>query len=396
MISGNTPSRRLHRRPDRGAHDDEPPGDRKGKSPPSIGRRPDPRPSRRTRGLDPTGRGRIGRPSVRSFQGWRRATANATIGMLTKIATALGAEPSVRFYPSTGPRLHDHVQVASSRRSSQRLHPRWRARSRCPYIDLPAESSMSSLPICAGELVGCEAHGEIRRAERQLRWAAGKTDALPSADGWPWMDLRPRTSRLLILRSTAATRALVQSAPHLFAAAYPGRTSEAVEGLTTEKGTVPDAAIVWVDVPRARASRMLDGPPRGMTSGDTTRAMSLRWPGEEDRVPVVRALDASRRTRRCAPASDALLQSIELAVAAEELGADGAYFRVHHFARQLALAVPAARRGRRAHEADRDRHRRHRHALREPALHGRGRRAPPTSSPAAGCSSASAAGRRSR
>jgi len=35
-------------------------------------------------------------------------------------------------------------------------------------------------------------------------------------------------------------------------------------------------------------------------------------------------------------ASDALLQSIDLAVAAEELGADGAYFRVHHFARQLA------------------------------------------------------------
>jgi len=34
-------------------------------------------------------------------------------------------------------------------------------------------------------------------------------------------------------------------------------------------------------------------------------------------------------------ASDSLLQSIELAVAAEELGADGAYFRVHHFARQL-------------------------------------------------------------
>ncbi|RUX00972.1 LLM class flavin-dependent oxidoreductase, partial [Mesorhizobium sp. M8A.F.Ca.ET.023.01.1.1] len=32
-------------------------------------------------------------------------------------------------------------------------------------------------------------------------------------------------------------------------------------------------------------------------------------------------------------ASDALLQSIDLAVAAEQLGADGAYFRVHHFAR---------------------------------------------------------------
>src|SRR5688500_15199924 len=39
-------------------------------------------------------------------------------------------------------------------------------------------------------------------------------------------------------------------------------------------------------------------------------------------------------------ASDVLLQSIELAVAAEEVGADGAYFRVHHFARQLASPFP--------------------------------------------------------
>src|SRR6188768_1690274 len=38
--------------------------------------------------------------------------------------------------------------------------------------------------------------------------------------------------------------------------------------------------------------------------------------------------------------SDALLQSVELAVAAEELGADGAYFRVHHFARQYASPFP--------------------------------------------------------
>src|SRR6202789_3539520 len=39
-------------------------------------------------------------------------------------------------------------------------------------------------------------------------------------------------------------------------------------------------------------------------------------------------------------ASDALLQSIDLAVAAEGLGADGAYFAVHHFARQLASTFP--------------------------------------------------------
>src|ERR1700758_965855 len=39
-------------------------------------------------------------------------------------------------------------------------------------------------------------------------------------------------------------------------------------------------------------------------------------------------------------AADTLLQSIDLAVAAEELGPDGAYFRVHHFARQLASPFP--------------------------------------------------------
>jgi alkanesulfonate monooxygenase SsuD/methylene tetrahydromethanopterin reductase-like flavin-dependent oxidoreductase (luciferase family) len=47
--------------------------------------------------------------------------------------------------------------------------------------------------------------------------------------------------------------------------------------------------------------------------------------------------DPGSRTRS---GSDALLQSIDLAVAAEELGADGAYFRVHHFARQLGSPFP--------------------------------------------------------
>jgi alkanesulfonate monooxygenase SsuD/methylene tetrahydromethanopterin reductase-like flavin-dependent oxidoreductase (luciferase family) len=39
-------------------------------------------------------------------------------------------------------------------------------------------------------------------------------------------------------------------------------------------------------------------------------------------------------------AEDALRQSIDLAVAVEELGADGAYFRVHHFAQQLGSPFP--------------------------------------------------------
>jgi alkanesulfonate monooxygenase SsuD/methylene tetrahydromethanopterin reductase-like flavin-dependent oxidoreductase (luciferase family) len=39
-------------------------------------------------------------------------------------------------------------------------------------------------------------------------------------------------------------------------------------------------------------------------------------------------------------AADVLLQSIDLAIEAERLGSDGAYFRVHHYARQLSSPFP--------------------------------------------------------
>ena len=39
-------------------------------------------------------------------------------------------------------------------------------------------------------------------------------------------------------------------------------------------------------------------------------------------------------------AEDVLLQSIDLAIEAERLGMDGAYFRIHHFAQQLASPFP--------------------------------------------------------
>src|ERR1035438_8093118 len=71
-------------------------------------------------------------------------------------------------------------------------------------------------------------------------------------------------------------------------------------------------------------------------------------------------------------AVDALLQSIDLAVEAERLGMDGAYFRVHHFARQLAspfplLAAVGAKTRRIEIGTDGDRH-----ALRESTLYGGG------------------------
>lgn len=195
------------------------------------------------------------------------ADGNLTLESLAKVATALGAEASLRLYQATGPRLRDHVQVRLIETFLGRLHPRWRARLEVPvYRPVRGVIDLVLSDASAGELVGAEAHGEIRRAERQLRWAAEKVDALASADGWPWMDVRPRTSRLLILRSTAATRSLMQSTPQMFSAAFAGRTADAVHALTSGSGELSDGAIVWIDL-RGSGSRLLGGPPRGVSVG---------------------------------------------------------------------------------------------------------------------------------
>src|SRR6187200_3190024 len=49
---------------------------------------------------------------------------------------------------------------------------------------------------------------------------------------------------------------------------------------------------------------------------------------------------ANRQGYQARTASDTLLQSIDLAVAGEEMGLDGAYFRVHQFAAQLGSPFP--------------------------------------------------------
>jgi alkanesulfonate monooxygenase SsuD/methylene tetrahydromethanopterin reductase-like flavin-dependent oxidoreductase (luciferase family) len=49
---------------------------------------------------------------------------------------------------------------------------------------------------------------------------------------------------------------------------------------------------------------------------------------------------SSAHGSRTPTAADALRQTVELAVAAEEIGIDGAFVRVHHFARQLASPFP--------------------------------------------------------
>ena len=96
----------------------------------------------------------------------------------------------------------------------------------------------------------------------------------------------------------------------------------------------PGAALaLWANVERGEA-RILDGPPRGV-DGRAIASLGVKKIGFLSFGHWSEAPYSQVRN-----GSDALLQSIELAVAAEELGADGAYFRVHHFARQLASPFP--------------------------------------------------------
>ncbi len=193
--------------------------------------------------------------------------ATLTVDALAAIATALGLEASVRLYPASGPRIRDHVQVRMVEALAVSLDPRWTLRLEVP-VWRPVRGVVDLVLVEPKEavVVSGEAHGEIRRVELQLRRAAEKTDALPSATGWPWMTRTPRVCRLLLLRNGVATREVAAAAPALLAAAYPGRTEEAIGALTGPVGVLPDAAIAWVDV-RGSGSRLIAGPPRGIATG---------------------------------------------------------------------------------------------------------------------------------
>ena len=105
------------------------------------------------------------------------------------------------------------------------------------------------------------------------------------------------------------------------------------------------------------------------SGGTSTRSLKR----EEHRLPVLRPLD------RLAAVADAVgvgrAAAVDRARGRGRGGGRGRRLLPRPPLRAPArLAVPAAGRRRRAHQPDRARHGRHRHALREPALHGRGRR----------------------
>jgi transcriptional regulator with XRE-family HTH domain len=189
-----------------------------------------------------------------------------SLDVLNRIAQALGADVSVRLYPGTGPRLRDHIQAAITEVLLQTASPRWR-RNVEVAVRRPARGVIDVVLDDDDTIVAAEVHSEIRRLEEQIRWMREKAEAIPSSElfGLRAAEASRPISRLLVLRSTVATRDLATRFGEILGAAYPAATRDAHAALTGEADW-PGPAILWAAVDRGTA-RLLERPPRGVRVG---------------------------------------------------------------------------------------------------------------------------------
>jgi transcriptional regulator with XRE-family HTH domain len=192
-------------------------------------------------------------------------TANASLETLVAVAAAMGADLSVRFFPGSGPRITDRHQARMIETLLRLLSPAWR-----PHLEVPVFRPARGFVDAVFEridrplLVISEAQSSLPRLEQQIRWAAEKAASIASSD-LVGPGPVPATSKLLILRSTAATRDLARSFESTLRVAYPTRSRDAVASLI-EGAPWPGDAIVWIRI-EGESVEVLDGPPRGVTLG---------------------------------------------------------------------------------------------------------------------------------
>ncbi|HXG26275.1 MAG TPA: helix-turn-helix transcriptional regulator [Candidatus Binatia bacterium] len=187
-------------------------------------------------------------------------SAQPSVGVLVAIGACLGADLGVRYFPGLGPRLHDRFQAPMIEALLRESGPLWRGQ---PEVPVPAARGVIDLVIrrvSDQTVIACECHSELRRLELVVRRLAEKAEALrgrlgDSAD----------VSSLLLLRSTAATRAVARAYDATLAAAFPARSTDVLAALRGDAAW-PGSAIVWVRVEGGTAV-VLERPPRGVRVG---------------------------------------------------------------------------------------------------------------------------------
>ena len=186
------------------------------------------------------------------------------VELMARVAAALGGRLNFYLQQGTGPALRDHLQAAMIEALLAVLHARWRTGLEV-NVYRPVRGTIDAVldDRHAHVAIATESHSALLRIEQQVRWANAKADALAQARvdaGNPVI-----VSRLLLLRSTRATRQVAALHADLLAAAYPARHEDAVASLTG-RAPWPGAALVWCEVSQGGA-RLLDQPPAGIRVG---------------------------------------------------------------------------------------------------------------------------------
>lgn len=171
--------------------------------------------------------------------------AQPSMATYARLAIALGADLSLRLYPTTGPTVRDRHQAQIAEALLATVHPRWRPFSEIAvlrpsrgWIDLGFHETRE------GVFIATEIQSELRRLEQLVRWSEAKAAALPSWDGWTHLGIAPAVSRLLVIRETRSTRAVASEFRHVLRTAYPADAEDALAALTGG-GPWPGAAILW-------------------------------------------------------------------------------------------------------------------------------------------------------
>ena len=185
-------------------------------------------------------------------------TARPSIETYQRLASALGADLGTRLYANTGPAISDRHQAPMLELMLRTRHPRWRAftevavqRPSRGWIDAVLHEPRERLVIAS------ELQSELRRLEQLVRWQAAKADSLPSWEGWAHLGDDAQVSRLMIVRRTRTTRAVVAEFSAQLRTAYPAHPDDALAALTGE-APWPGPALVWA-VLDARGARWASG-----------------------------------------------------------------------------------------------------------------------------------------
>jgi hypothetical protein len=194
------------------------------------------------------------------------ADVRPSVEVLTRIGVALGADLSIRYFAGTGPRLHDRFQAPMIEALIRALDPRWKPTPEVQVlqpargvIDLVLDDRASPTTIAS------ESQSEVRRLEQQVRWSAEKADGLASRLAGEGRADR-EVSRLLLLRSTEATREIARRFEATLAAAYPAKAADVFAALTTPSAAWPGAGILWIRLENGIGT-VLAHPPRGVVLG---------------------------------------------------------------------------------------------------------------------------------